>query len=300
MFSTRSSSVFLSLALIVLQLTACRSPNENDKAVPPPKAAPKQVEIQGVNTNEFTPREKSEFSALVSELLAPCNETPVSIYECVETKKSCSACLPAAQYISARVREGMTKGQVEAAYKGRFDQASVVQIPVEGSPIKGAKDAPITVIEWADFECPVCRVMAPVLKKSLADEKDVRFIFKNFPLAMHENAEIAARASAAAQVQGKFWEMYEMLFSVEPPLTESKIKTMAETIGLDIAQFKKDLRSEAVADAVARDRKQGEAVNLSGTPTIYINGRRFVYSADVETEFKEWFALERTLLKQKN
>ena len=88
-----------------------------------------------------------------------------------------------------------------------------------------------------------------------------------------------------------------MLFSVEPPLTEVKIKEMAKSIGLDVPQFEKDLRSEAVADAVARDRKQGEAVNLSGTPTIYINGRRFVYSADVETEFKQWFALERQLLK---
>ena len=280
-----------------MNLTACRSPNENDKAMQAPKTAPRLVSIPGVDTDEFTPREKAQFSALVSELLAPCTETPVSVYECIEQKKACSSCTPAAQYIAGRVREGLTKGQVEASYKGRFDQSAVVQIPLEGSPIRGDKNAPITVIEWADFECPVCRVMTPVLKKSLAGEKDVRFIFKNFPLPMHENAEVAARASAAAQVQGKFWEMYEMLFSVEPPLTESKIKEMAKSIGLDVPQFEKDLRSEAVADAVARDRKQGEAVNLSGTPTIYINGRRFVYSADVETEFKQWFALERQLLK---
>ncbi|MCH2109600.1 MAG: thioredoxin domain-containing protein [Polyangiaceae bacterium] len=296
MLTTRLVGSLLGCMFINLNMTTCQSPGEAEK--PSSSAAatkPKSVEITGVETASFTPREKAQWSAHVTELLAPCDSVPLTIYECVEQKKDCAACSPAADYLAHQVRLGLTKAQVESAYRSRFAPETVKEIDLTGSPVKGAKTAPITVVEWADFECPACRAAYPVVDEVVKADSDVQFVFKNFPLSIHPTAENAARAAAAAQIQGKFWEMHHELFSVAPPLDDARLKEIAKKIGLDVAQFEKDLKSEEVADAVARDRKQGEAVGLRGTPTIFINGRLFEFQADLKTELREWFALEKKI-----
>jgi protein-disulfide isomerase len=196
----------------------------------------------------------------------------------------------------SQVREGKTRAQVEVAYKERFSPDTVADIDVDGSPAKGAPTASITIVEWADFECPACQAAVPVLNQFVKDNDDVRLVFKNFPLDIHENAEYAARAAMAADLQGKFWEMHKGLFSSQMPLTESTILQIAEDLEFDMEKFKKDQRSEAVADAVARDRKQGEKVKLRATPTLYINGRLFSYGTDLKAGLEDWVQLERKLV----
>jgi protein-disulfide isomerase len=277
-------------------MTTCRSPGEGDKTAEQKSEPATRVTLQGVDSSQLSPREEARWSAHVSELLAPCENTPVSVAKCVEEKRACAGCLPAAEYLMVQVREGKTQSQVNAAYKARFAADSVVPIDVTGSPSKGAPDAPITIVEWADFECPACKAASPVLDQVVAENKDVRLVFKNFPLDIHQNAELAARAAVAADAQGKFWEMHKLMFDSTVPLVEATLLKFAQDLGLDLEQFKASLRSEATADRVAQDRKHGEEVKLRATPTVFVNGRLFEYGVDMKVGFDEWLGLERKLL----
>jgi protein-disulfide isomerase len=191
---------------------------------------------------------------------------------------------------------GKTHSQVESAYRTRFAPDKVVQIDLDDSPVKGPANAPITIVEFADFECPACQTAKPVIDKVLEGYvAQVRFVYKNFPLDIHPNSVLAARAGVAAQRQGKFWEMHAKMFDNGAPLDRAKLDRIAREIGLDPKKFAADLDSEAVADRVTRDRKQGDSVDIQGTPTLFINGRRFESSGDFEQDFKEWLNLELEL-----
>jgi predicted DsbA family dithiol-disulfide isomerase len=195
-----------------------------------------------------------------------------------------------------QVKEGKPRPQVELAYKERFAHDTIKEIDLSGSPSKGSPNAAVTIVEWADFECPACRAASPVLDQMVKANDDVRLVFKNFPLDAHENAESAARAAMAADKQGKFWPMHKALFASEAPLIDATLEQIAKDLALDLVQYKKDRRSESVADAVARDKKQAEEVKLAATPTIYINGRKFTSAKELALGLEEWVALERKLL----
>src|SRR5262249_18701251 len=160
--------------------------------------------IEGIDTSSLTPREKKDFNKYVSEFLSPCQNVPVSIAQCISEKRPCAKCLPAAKYILRNVKEGLTQEQVAENYKARFSADAVKELPIDGSPMKGAANAPVTILEFADFECPHCRLVAPQLDAVVeAHKNDVRFVFKFFPLSGHPHGDIAARAAFAAGKQGK-------------------------------------------------------------------------------------------------
>src|SRR5690606_20609804 len=122
---------------------------ESERSAPETEAnTSSRVKLDGVDTSQLSPREEARWSAHVSELLAPCTDTPVSLAKCVQEKRSCAACLPAAEYLVTQVREGKTQGQVEASYKERFSAESVVELDLSGSPSKGSPNAPITIVEF--------------------------------------------------------------------------------------------------------------------------------------------------------
>lgn len=300
MLTARVFAALLGSAFINLNMITCQAPGEGKKAPEAEPDAPARVKLDGVDTSDLSPREEAQWSAHVRELLAPCKKTPVSVAQCVEEKRDCVACTPAALFLATQVRQGKTRPQVELSYKERFSPDSVVEIDVDNSPSKGPPDAPITIVEWADFECPACQAATPVLNEIVKTNKDVRLVFKNFPLDGHENAVPAARAAMAADKQGKFWEMHQALFTSTVPLTQPTIEAFAAQIKLEMDRFKEDQRSEAVADLVTRDRKQGEAVKLQATPTIFINGRRFSYSMDLKAGLIEWIALEREITSKED
>ncbi len=297
MLTVRALVALLGSAFINLNMTTCRSPGQDDKALEASPTEPTRVVLPAVDTKDLSPREEAQWSLHVTELLSPCKDVPVSVAKCVQEKRECSACKPAADYLVGQVREGKTRAQVDAAYKERFSPQAVMSIDLSGSPAKGPDSAAITIVEWADFECPACRAASFALDEVVKSNKDVRLVFKNFPLDMHEHAEAAARAAVAADRQGKFWEMHAALFGSQVPLTEATLAKIAEEIGLDLAKFKKDIRSEDIADRVAKDKVQADEVKLRATPTIFINGRLFNYGTDLKSGLMEWIALERQLVE---
>ena len=283
------------LALSGSRLTTCRSPGEGGGDASQPHSE-KTVEVKGIDSSALTARERTEWSDDVAHLLAPCADQPVPLAQCVNENRSCRACLPAARFLLEQVQRGRTRGQVEAAYRERFSPDQVKNIDLADTPSKGSVGAPIVIVEFADFECPACGAMRPVLDEVFEHHRDtVRLLYKHFPLPMHPNGEKAARAGVAAMRQGKFWEMHHTLFENQTALGVENVEKLALGIGLDLARFRQDRDSEATADFVAKNRKQGEALDLPGTPSIFINGRRFGGTGDPKQDLEDWIALELEL-----
>jgi protein-disulfide isomerase len=148
-------------------------------------------------------------------------------------------------------------------------------IPAGNSPTKGPADAPITIIEFSDYQCPFCSKAEPLVKEALdAYPTKARVVFKHFPLtSIHPNAMPAALAAAAAQKQGKFWEMHEKLFANQRELSPEQIKKYAAEVGLDVAKFEADSQSDEVKQQVQQDMQLAQKVGVRGTPTIFVNGK---------------------------
>lgn len=267
--------------------TCQKSSGEGEVAKDKPEVA--DVKVEGIDTSSLTTREKKEFSTYVSELLSPCQSVPVPIAQCVNEKRQCAKCLPAAKYVLKGVRDGMSREQIEKAYKNRFDPEKVKNVALDGSPSKGPEAAPIVMVEFADFECPHCGLMAPIIEKAWEENKaNVKFVYKFMPLGGHPHAEPAARAAIAAMNQGKFWEMHAKLYGNQQHLEQGDLDLYAKDIGLDIGKFKADMIAPATKDRLDRDRKQADALEVKGTPTLYINGREY----DMKTDLHEWFSQE--------
>lgn len=149
------------------------------------------------------------------------------------------------------------------------------EISTEGDPSKGGPEtAPVTIVEFSDFECPYCSRVNPTLERVLDRfGEQVRLVFRQFPLEMHRHARKAAEASLCAFDQGKFWEMHDALFADRNALAVEQIKEKAEALGLDTEQFTECLDSGVKSAQIDEDIKAGLVAGVSGTPTVYVNGR---------------------------
>jgi protein-disulfide isomerase len=149
----------------------------------------------------------------------------------------------------------------------------VQNISVDDDPARGAANAPVTVVEFTDFQCPACAAMHPVLDEVLKSYGDkVRFVVRDFPLNQHENARKAAEAANAANAQGKFFEYIAVLFQHQKALDVASLKKYASDLGLDRAKFDAALDRGVYAAEVKHDIDDGEIYGVGSTPTIFING----------------------------
>ena len=213
----------------------------------------------------------------------------VPLAQCVLEKRACSACVPAAIAVAKAVREGMAREQVVELYKRRFDAARAKDIMLGASPSRGPAGAPVTIVEFADFECPFCQHIAPELDLLWEKHKDkVLFVYKFMPLTMHTHGEPAARAAIAAQAQGKFWEMHHQLFANGGHLEERDLQAYAKAVGLDLDRFRTDMESPATKAHLEADRKLADDLGVKGTPTIFVNGREY----DGKIDMGEWIDAE--------
>jgi len=148
-------------------------------------------------------------------------------------------------------------------------------------PVRGA---PVTVVEYGDFECPYCGRAEPVVRELLRDFGDVRYVWRHLPLNdVHPHAQLAAEASEAAADQGAFWEMHDLLLEHQDALRPRDLIGYAEQLGLDVARFTDDLRTNAGAARVAEDVDSADLSGVSGTPTFFVNGRRHYGAYDIAT-----------------
>jgi protein-disulfide isomerase len=283
------SAIFLG-AFALADSTCGKSTEEPAKENSGPDAP--AIALEGIDTGALTQREKKEWSAYVGEFISPCRSVPAPIAQCVKEKRDCDKCAPAAKYIVKLVKDGLTREQVEKAYKDRFDPDKVKTVPVDDSPTKGSPSAPLTVVEFADFQCPHCGEFAPQMDKLIEQRKnDIYFAFKFYVLGKFPNSENAARAAIAAGKQGKLWEMHHLIFADQANLDQAGLDAKAKQLGLDITRLHADMQAPETAAKLAKDHKLGEDLKIDATPTIFINGRQY----DGHQDLNEWMNLELSM-----
>jgi protein-disulfide isomerase len=168
-----------------------------------------------------------------------------------------------------------------AALAPAVPQAAPAPAPVidtRDAPSLGAEGAPVTIVEFGDFQCPACAQGARALRRLVARNGDrVRWVFKHYPLrSLHPQAAMAHEAAVAAQEQGKFWEMHDLLFQNQTKVRRDDLFGYAEQIGLDVAAFRAALNSRRLRPRIIRDMEEARSLRVFATPTYFVNGARHI------------------------
>jgi len=193
----------------------------------------------------------------------------------------CAAILTSAVF---RVTALLPKRARIRALLGTADVIVDLAAPVDPDRdhIRGPMSAPVTVVEYGDFECPYCGRAEPAVRELLADFGDVRYVWRHLPLTdVHPHAQLAAEASEAAAAQGSFWDMHDLLLEHQDALRPMDLVSYAEQIGLDRDRFAADLRKHAGRGRIAEDVDSADLSGVSGTPTFFVNGQRHYGAYDV-------------------
>jgi protein-disulfide isomerase len=148
----------------------------------------------------------------------------------------------------------------------------------------GPADAPVTLVQYGDYECPDCAAVHPIVKRLRATMGDrLRFVFRNFPQNnVHAHAAVAAQAAESAAAQGKFWPMHDLLYAHQATLADHSMDEFALKLGLEIYKFNADLSAERYARRVQADFAGGQRSGVTGTPTFFINGARYTGEPEYE------------------
>ena len=207
-------------------------------------------------------------------LLAACGGSPADIEE---LKKGQKEILDKIAALDKTVQQIKTAPPAAPA-RPQIDPNKVYNIPTTGSPVRGAENAKVTIVEFSDYQCPFCGQAEGLVKQVLETyPKDVRLIYKQFPLtSIHPNAMPASKAALAAGRQGKFWEMHQLIFENQRQLSPEKYTEWAEKLKLDVPQFQKDMESPEILAQINREMQEGKVADVSGTPTIFVNGKRLM------------------------
>lgn len=236
--------------------------------------------LPGIDMSGLTAQQKAEVLKVLREDPCSCG-CGMKLAECRIADPKCAYSTNMAQIIIDSIKQGKTPDeafQAAATSKWGFPKilSDPVQIPVQGAPSTGPANAPLTIVEFSDFQCPYCAAAVPQLRAIMkAYPTQIKLIFKEYPLEEHPQADLAATAAVAAQKQGKFWPMYDILFAHPDDLSRKAILGYAKEIGLNVDKLERDMDTTEVRETVERDVQDGNKAEVPGTPTIFINGQRY-------------------------
>jgi Na+/H+ antiporter NhaA len=199
---------------------------------------------------------------------------------------SAALCASVLTWVVFRVTTLLPKRLRLRALLGTAEAIVDLAVPVdpERDHVRGPGRAPVTLVEYSDFECPYCGQAEPVVRELLADYGDLRYVWRHLPLTdVHPHAQLAAEAAEAADRQGKFWLMHDQLIDHQGALTAKDLVRYAVEIGLNAEQFTRDLREHAGEAKIAADVDSADLSGVSGTPTFFINGKRHHGAYDIDT-----------------
>lgn len=277
------------LAPLLLMLTACSPSCTSSDPIPPGGAAsseppavttpapsgPLITEAKGVDLSKLTEVQRTSFFQIINSEPSACGKAE-SLAASLRDDASCRDSLSVSQFVADALAQGATPTDIKAALEEVVDSLRVREIDIKGRPTYGNERAPVTVVVFADFECPHCRAEAPVLKQTVEQYRGrAKLVFKHFPLPSHVRAKQAAVATMAAHAQGKFWEFSALVFENQTALEDADLMVYARRAGLDVARFEADYKAQVGKDVVEADRAEGDAIDISGTPAVFVNGRYF-------------------------
>ena len=222
----------------------------------------------------------------VSLLIASLALTGVDLAEAKLGILSAAVCATGLTWIVFRAVNKLPLRPRLRALLGTSEVITDLVVPVDDGRdhIRGPEQAPVTVVEYGDFECPYCGLAEPAVGELLRDFGDVRYVWRHLPLTdVHPHAQLAAEATEAAARQGAFWEMHDLLLEHQGALTVRDLMGYAASLGLDTERFTADLRKHVGAARVAEDTDSADLSGVSGTPTFFVNGMRHYGAYDIET-----------------
>ena len=249
-------------------------PSTPQAAQPKPSAPSVKSSLPGTSAHELAEVAQRDLTKLMSEGPCPCDPAK-TLLDCIQAQV-CPAATSLAEYGVTLYKAGLGSEQVTEAVINKFiqDFSPPAEFDLSQTPWKGAADAPITIVEFADFECPHCALMAEMMKEIVKERPGmVKLYFKQFPLPFHKLAPLASRATLAAHKQGAFWAMHDLIFSQQTKLTEEIFLQFAEQLGLNMMIFRSDYVAPEIAQQIESERAEGAKAGLEGTPTLFFNGR---------------------------
>ena len=250
-----------------------------------PKLAPEDMimEAKGVDLSKLTDAQRDTFFQLINTEPSACGKAH-SLATSLRDDAECRDSLVISQLVADSLEAGVTVSELRLGLPEVVDALTPKDISIEGRPVRGNERAPVTIVVFADFQCPHCAAEAPVLHKAVQQYRgQAKVVYRHFPLQMHPQAALASKATEAAFAQGneQFWQMHDWIFENQIEVfddadeVEAKLRAHAQEIGLDMAAydaFMKDDKGKAQVDA---DRAAGEKLNITGTPAVFVNGRYF-------------------------
>jgi protein-disulfide isomerase len=199
---------------------------------------------------------------------------------------SAALCASALTWLVFRATSLLPRRARIRALLGDSETLIDLSLPVDAGRdhLRGPADAPVTVVEYGDFECPYCGRAERVIRELLTDFGKLRYAWRHLPLSdVHPRAQLAAEASEAAAAQGRFWEMHDLLLEHQGDLRPSDLEAYAKRLDLDLVRFREDLRRHVYASRVEEDVDSADLSGVTGTPTFFINGRRHDGAYDIDT-----------------
>jgi protein-disulfide isomerase len=233
-----------------------------------------------IDFSGLSPAQKATALKLLRDYDCTCG-CSMKVAECRIVDPGCAYSRGLANAIVDAIKHGKSEKEALTAAKAFQIQPpplleNPVVIPTAGAPWIGPANAKITLIEFSDFQCPYCAAAVPEIRAIIkAYPADVKLIFKEFPLEIHSQSDLAAAAGVAAHKQGKFWAMHDAMYAHPEDLTRKAILEMAKKSGLDMERFENDLDSTEVRETVVRDVQDGDRAGVDGTPTIFVNNQRY-------------------------
>ena len=233
----------------------------------------------------LTPAQRFAVLKFYNETPCDCGCPHGSFAKCKKEDPGCPRAPKVLDQAIALAKQGKSYSEIVAATKKGSGDSAAGPAPSETAkvelaawtPVKGPKNAKVTLVLFSDFQCPFCSRVEPTLKEiETKYGSDVRIAWRHQPLPFHNHAMEAAEASFAAKAQGKFWEMHDKMFANQQKLDRADLDGYAKDLGLDMARYKSDMDSHKYKDEIDADSKAGTGYGASGTPTAFINGRKLV------------------------
>lgn len=284
-------ALFVLLTALAGVGATCRGKTESSGSGQPAKPAqpapdpvveaPAITELEGVSADALPGAVRLDFWRLMNETFCYCG-CPRTLASCLANKEACS-CVRCSERMTDLIldlyRSGASTEEVELTLLEGFAEgynSAVRTFDTKDRATLGPENARHTIVEFADFRCGHCRAMKPVLDQVIAGRDDTRLVYLYYPLGTSDEvSQLAAELAEEARVQGKFWEMAEVLFNNQLGIRAESLLDFAKQAGLDTGKAKAALDGRAHKEKVLADKRAGQGVNVEATPTLFIDGRRF-------------------------
>lgn len=239
--------------------------------------------LPGFDFSKLAAPAKKELASVLTDEFDFCGR-PLTLLASVKKGDACKHTKRLVGTAAAMANDGAPASEILLALS-KYNQAFVAKrakLNVDERTCTGNKDAKVTLLEFSDFECPACASVRPMVESIVKMKANARLCWSPFPLPMHSHATLAGQAALFARDGGKFWQMHDALFENQNSLSDESIRELVKRVGLDVAAFNKAVMANKYVDEMNVSKQAGHAAGVDGTPTIFVNGRKYTLGFSLE------------------